>query len=184
MSSQLKKSRSKRLTKRKVLIKKEGRPAVRRHITEKAMLRAIKGSGGVVKLIAERLGCTWHAVYRIIKSEKWPNINLALEEEKEFVGDLAEETIRSVMEQRIDLASAARTARWYLERRHRDRGFTETKEVQVSGGDRPVRVEHEHYVDVDKLRNLPLDVRVKLLEAMDEQNQGEEIEGEIVNEGE
>ena len=141
---------------------------VRRRLTRTRLLKAVVDSGGVLTEIAKRLDCTYHALWSVIKNEKFPDVNERIEEEKEVVGDLAERTVKEVMQQRLDVPSAARTARWWLERKCSDRGFKEKKELTLEGGKRPLQVNQGALIPIDEL-NLPLEVRRELLKAIEEQ---------------
>jgi len=155
----------------KVKIKKKKRKITRAPSpTKSQLLRAIKGSGGIVLNIAERGGWSRGMVYDYLKGDKWPEVREAFLQEREKVGDLAENTIQTVINQRLDLGEAARTARWYLERRCPDRGYKDKKELTLEGGKRPLHIQNETLIPLESL-NLPLEVRKQILEAMEAQEE-------------
>lgn len=134
-----------------------------KRITEKRLLKAIKGSGGIISLIAVRLGCRRSRIAAIMKCHDWPLVEQALEDEREKVGDLAEQTVMDTMRQRLDLGTALRSARWYLERKHKDRGFTPRQEIQLEGGKTPITINNQS-LDISQL---PQVLREQLLEQLE-----------------
>lgn len=140
-------------------------------IRPKAMLKAIIGTAGILNVIADRLQVERWEVRLALRREgqAWDYVRKVYEEECERVGDLAEGTIREAIEQRLDIPSAVRAATWYLQHKHKDRGFGEKTEVTLQGGKQPIRVNHtsaETVLTVDDLDDLPLDLRKQLLEAL------------------
>lgn len=131
--------------------------------------KAILGSFGNKSLIAERLGCSVAAVYKALAREGWEDIKALLEIELERVADVAEDTILTAMKQRMDMATASRTAQWLLSRaRHRNRKMTDESKVIHEGGDKPIQVSSA--IPVDAL-DLPLEVRKQILEAVERKAQ-------------
>lgn len=138
-------------------------------VSEANLLKAIPDSAGNLKTIAERVGVGRNAIYVAIRQKRWPAVNEAYEEELERMGDIAEETIKTIMQQRIDLGTAARTARWFLERKHTDRGYKPKKEVTLEGGQTPLQIHGgETLVCIETLQ-LPIEVKKQVLEAMRKQ---------------
>ena len=146
-------------------------------ITPAQFKKALPGTCGNVKLIAERLQVSWGCIYNKLKrlreghkkyqTKAWQSAWQAYKDEQEYMADIAEETIGDVMRQRLDLSSAARTAKWYLERKHgEDRGYKEKRELTLEGGSTPIHVKNEEVLPLDSL-DLPLDVRKQILEAME-----------------
>jgi hypothetical protein len=149
----------------------EKRPAKKPvRLTLQKIINAIPDSGGIIKRIAERLDCSYTHVCEQIK--KHPEAVDALAVERERVGDIAEETVLDMMRQRIDMGEAARTSRWYLERRHPDRGYVERKHTTIEGGDKPLHVQNETLLPIDSL-DLPLAVKKQILEAMEKKDEKE-----------
>lgn len=135
-----------------------------RLITLPALKKAIAGSGGILNRIAKRLSVTRGRVCKML--DKWPDAQVAMEQERETVLDLAEGTIHEMMMQRIDFREAAANARWYAEKRGEKRGYAPRKTVTIEGGDKPLRVQNETLLPLDKL-DLPIEVKRQILDAME-----------------
>ena len=84
--------------------------------TEKDVLTAIKGSGGIVSAIAQRLGCEWATADKSV--QKWKSTLAAYADEKETILDLAESTIVKDIKGGSD-----QSAKWYLSKKGKDRGY-------------------------------------------------------------
>lgn len=92
-------------------------------MSQKKILKAIAGSGGVVKLIAQRLNVDWHTAKKnIMKDEVTKS---AYEDECDTVADLAETVILEALN-----AHDVRTAQWYLERKGAKRGYNPSIELK------------------------------------------------------
>jgi hypothetical protein len=85
------------------------------------VLDAIKGSKGILSVIADNLGCKRYTVEAILKrpGEKWDAVRRAFDAESEKAVDQAELTIHDLIAQEKDLAVAAQTAKWLLSRRRK-----------------------------------------------------------------
>jgi transposase-like protein len=59
--------------------------------TDKAILEAIKDSGGIMSTIARKLGVTWHTADSWIRESG--ELMEALKDEKEIILDMADSTI-------------------------------------------------------------------------------------------
>lgn len=103
------------------------------------ILTAIRGSGGVVSTIAQRLDVTRSTVYRYLKK---PRYREAYDDEVSLVLDLAESVVMGNIR-----ASAHRQrasgytevidsgdAKWYLSRKGADRGYGERSELDINAG--------------------------------------------------
>ena len=91
--------------------------------TQKAVLEAIKGSGGIMSAIARRLDVTWYTAKKYV--EKWQATREALLAEMESVKDIAESTlIKSIQ------SGNTQDAKWYLSKKAKDRGFADRIEVE------------------------------------------------------
>lgn len=64
--------------------------------TEAEMIEAIKGSGGLVSVVARRLGCSRATVYRYC--DRYPSVREALEDEREVLLDAAEKGLFDAVE--------------------------------------------------------------------------------------
>jgi transposase-like protein len=124
-------------------------PAKRAHSLD-AILRAVKGSGGVVSAIAARLGVQRSTVYSYAK--KWAKVNEAIEEEREGLLDMAESVlftnIRATHQTQQeamkagDFAAAVMEsgdARWLLQVRRKEL-YSPRHEVTGAGGG-PIQTE-------------------------------------------
>jgi len=95
--------------------------------TAKQFTDAIPGSGGIIAAIAKRVGCDWHTAQKYI--DTYPTIRQAYEDECSSIDDMAESTvIKAIRDGDVG------TAKWWLEKRRRDK-FTDRTEVVVSGPD-------------------------------------------------
>jgi len=129
-------------------------------ITKARAKHAIAESYGVITLIAARLGVTIGAFRNKIKDPKWGDIRELLNDEMEKIKDVAEKTVYDVMTQRLDIGAASVAARWYLEKKAKDRGYSEAPPG--------VNILNQNLISVAAL-NLPIEVRRALLEAIEEQ---------------
>lgn len=146
----------------------------------KKLKRAIEGSGGIKKVIADKLNLPYMTVWKII--DRAPqSIHDMIEKEKEYMADVAEQTVLESMQQRLDIATASRTALRVLNsNKHKKRGYSEDSKLTIEGGDKPLRVQNESVLDIDTL-DLPINVRKKILSAMKKkelEQAGGEGEGE------
>lgn len=147
------------------LMEKPPRPAKPPRYKKKRsdFIAAIEGSGGIIQLIADRMGCTWETVRRYLQNPdpKWDRVRVAYNSAVEAGIDTAESTIIEMIGQRKDLAVAAQTARWFLGH----------KRANIYG--EKATVTHEGTVRVNQLNvtldtlDLPLDVKRMILEKMD-----------------
>lgn len=94
----------------------------RAKISQKKLLTAIKGTGGIVSAIAQRLGVDWHTARNAI--DRFPAARQAWDDERETLLDLAETKI-------IDSIRNGDTndAKWVLSRLGRERGYGEKIEA-------------------------------------------------------
>jgi hypothetical protein len=138
-----------------------GRPKGRTRppLREKDLLKAIRGSCGVIKRIAEKALCHPSSVRAWIDGND--AVAAAWKEEIESRVDEAENAVMHWINDRDDGRNSSATARWYLERRHKD--YTPRKELQVDGV-----LEHfgtARIVEVD-IEQLTLETRVQILDAL------------------
>lgn len=162
-------SRNHNIKRNKYAIKKVRKPKV--SLSKPRVMKAIPGSGGRISTMAHKLGTTYKSLHRALRRPAWEDVREAIHEEKERLADVAEFTIDEMISQRLDFRVAASTARWYLERLHSDRGYQERKNVTLEGGEHPIRVEQKSLIAV---ANLPLNLRVQLLEELDSRVEEEE----------
>ena len=84
--------------------------------TEKKVLAAIKGSGGIVTTIANRLGSDWHTAKKL--TQKWETTKQAIIDERETILDMSESTVlKSIKE------GNTQDAKWLLSSLAKDRGY-------------------------------------------------------------
>ena len=94
-----------------------------RHYTEQEVLKAIKGCGGVVLTVAEKLNCQWKTADNFIK--KWESTLSAFEDEGISVKDISERKIIDAIK-----GDDVQTAKWYLSKKAKDRGYGDTIEIE------------------------------------------------------
>jgi len=112
-------------------------------ITQNKMMKAIKGSNGIISTIAKNLKCEWHTAKTYI--DKWEETKQALKDEQETFGDFVE----SKAMERINEGSET-MIRFYLGTLYKKRGFTEKTEMELTGKDgNPIQTEN-----VDKLEKV------------------------------
>jgi len=112
-------------------------------------------------------------VKKAINRPDWIDVKEALQEEIDAVADIAEQTIRDAMSQRLDISTASRTAQWLLTRaRHKDRQLGDESRVILEGGDKPIHTVNENTVDIETL-SLPLEMRKAILEAIESKQKNE-----------
>lgn len=131
------------------------------------LLKAIKGSCGIRHRITKRLGCAYETLNRALQMEgdDWEECRNLFKAEREKVGDIAEITVCESMQQRVDIGVASTTARWYLDRKHADRGYGKKDQLTLEGGSNPITMRHT-LIPVGKL-NLSLQCKREILKAME-----------------
>ena len=136
-------------------------------ITPSRFKKALEGSYGLKGVLVQRLDCTYYALNRALAREgdAWDECRYLYKLEQEKVGDLAERTIFEVMRSMMDVSLAAQTARWYLDRKHADRGYGKKEQVTLEGGQNPLNVNHT-IIPIAAL-NLPLETKRDILKAVE-----------------
>lgn len=134
------------------------------NITHKRLLKAIKGSHGIVSRIAKRLGVVHQAVTLRIKAPGYERCLEALEAERESLVDDAEKECRYLIRQRKDLKAKGSLVKFVLQTKGRLRGYQESKEVTIQGGDKPLQINAKHIVSVE---TLPLDLRRNMMKHLE-----------------
>ena len=95
--------------------------------TEKKVLVAIKGSGGIITTISNRLGAEWHTAKNLVN--RWESTKQAYKDERESILDMSESTLlRSIKE------GDTQSAKWMLSTLGRERGFNERVEIVGKDG--------------------------------------------------
>lgn len=136
-------------------------------LTPVRVKKALEGSHGIKGLIAQRLGCSYYALSKAMAREgdAWDECRYLYKLEQEKVGDIAERTVFEVMRSMKDVPVAAQTARWYLDRKHVDRGYGKKEQVTLEGGQNPISINHT-LIPIAAL-NLPLETKREILKAME-----------------
>ena len=96
-----------------------------RKYTKKQIEEAVKGSGGIISVIARKLGCSWETAKKNI--DKFEECLLQIKEERETVTDMAETTIINSIQ-----SGDVQTAKWYLSTIGRDRGYGDKLDVSAN----------------------------------------------------
>lgn len=114
------------------------------------VIEAMKGTGGIKTVIAQRLGCHRHTIDNYI--ERYSTVAQAYEDERETVADFAE----SVVIQNIRLAFQRQAqekvevdstdAKWFLAMKAKDRGYAERREYAGVEGE-PLTIIFRERVD-------------------------------------
>lgn len=96
--------------------------------SKKAIIEAIKDSGGIMSTIARRLDVTWHTADSWVK--QYDETKQALQDERETILDLAESTLfRNIKD------GNSQDAKWLLSTMGKNRGYSERQEITgVDGG--------------------------------------------------
>jgi hypothetical protein len=95
----------------------------RRKYSNRKILNAIKGSGGIKTTIAKRLKCDWNTVHNYVTTV--PELMVAYNDECESITDMAATVlVRSIQ------SGNATDAKWYLERRRKDL-FSLRREIAI-----------------------------------------------------
>lgn len=100
-----------------------------------------------------------------MEGDDWEECRNLLKAETEKVGDIAEITVCESMQQRVDIGVASTTARWYLDRKHADRGYGKKEQLTLEGGQNPISINHT-LIPIAAL-NLPLETKKEILKAME-----------------
>ena len=86
--------------------------------TAQQFISAIPGSGGIVSIIADRVGCAWNTARKYI--DKHPTVRVAYNAECEKVLDAAESVILGKIKEKDE-----QIAKWYLTMKGRRRGYAQ-----------------------------------------------------------
>lgn len=103
---------------------------------------AIPGSGGIISVIAKRVGCAWHTANKYIKD--YPTIKAAYADETESLVDLAESTVLKAIRD-----GDVGAAKWFLQTKGKARGYTERHEHTGADGGPIVVVNWDEADDAD-----------------------------------
>ena len=95
-------------------------------LSRKKILQAIPDSGGIMTIIAGRLGVAWHTAQRAIES--YPETQQAYQDEQERILDLAESKLYDSIQR-----GESQDVKWYLSKKGKKRGYGEQIDVNQSG---------------------------------------------------
>lgn len=125
--------------------------------TEAQVAAALRENLGLIQLTADSLGV--HRITLWTYFKRWPKLRQIQQEARKRPVDKAERLV----EHSIDQGDVG-TAKWYLERKGRNRGYATRTESRVGGDPAapPVKVQHEHF----PLDALPLAQKIAILEAV------------------
>ena len=103
-------------------------------LTKEDVLEAIKGSGALITTIQKRLSpkagknISWCCAKEY--TERWEETKQAMEDERQTVLDVAENTImQEVYKHNTEVA------KWYLKQKGRDRGYEEAAQINLTHAD-------------------------------------------------
>lgn len=103
-------------------------------LTDGKILKAIKGSGGIISKIAKRCGVEWNTVSNYINAEGKEHIREAYNAEKELLLDTSEELLlNSIKNPTVDRKTRIETAKYYLGKKGRNRGYGEKLDITTDG---------------------------------------------------
>lgn len=93
-------------------------------ITASEAVNAVQGSKGIIKVVANRLGCSRQHVYNLM--DKFVTVKEAVEEEREGMKDFTE----GKLFQQIDAGNMTAII-FYLKTQAKDRGYVERQEHHI-----------------------------------------------------
>jgi len=96
-------------------------------MTKKAILSAIKDSGGIMSTIAKKLGVNWHTAQTWCN--KFEDTKQALQNEKDTILDMAESTVFKNIKE-----GNSQDAKWLLSTMGKKRGYSERHEITGADG--------------------------------------------------
>jgi len=123
------------------------------HYPPAVFIKALKNTGGVLKNVAEVIGCARSTVYEAAK--RHPEVEAVLQEEREKLKDLAEERLIEQIQQGNMTAII-----WYMKTQMKDRGYVEKQEVEHSGEIKGAEV--QVYLPSNDRDDLPEAVRERM----------------------
>jgi hypothetical protein len=96
--------------------------------TAEQFVKAIKGSGGIISTIAERVGCDWHTAKKWI--ETYPTVAQAYEDECQRINDMAVSVLMKSIKD-----GNTQDAKWWLARKRKTE-FGEA--LDITSGGKPI----------------------------------------------
>lgn len=114
--------------------------------TAEQFIKALDETGGIISLIASKIGCDWHTARKYIDNH--PSVRQAYDSECEKVLDLAESKLIKAMRN-----DDGRMIRFFLGTKGRHRGYVTRQELGgEDGGALPIRIIEvvKHYESGEK----------------------------------
>ena len=102
----------------------KGASGTTKDYTLEQLLKAIEGSNGITQNVAKNLKCQWYTAKKYI--EKFPEAIEAMKHEKEISLDNCENVIQNAIK-----AKDISTAKWYMERIGKLRGYGNESKVEL-----------------------------------------------------
>lgn len=132
-------------------------------------IKAMKGTRGNRRLIAENLRIGYNTVCLILQRPDWQDVKALLDAERQKAIDKAEDVVMNAIEGN-DVVIATQNARWLLARLRPDQ-YAEKSTTVLEGGNNPIKV-LQGVVDLNAL-NMPLEVKRQVLAALDAKQEAE-----------
>lgn len=138
-------------------------------ITPDRLVKAIRGSHGNKSRIGRRLSVTRASVCNCLKrpGPEWEKCRLAYDDEIQKGLDDSEKTMSFLVKQRDDYKTAFAASKFLLSNLGADRGFLATKNIILSGGKEPIKLQHSADPDLVDIDSLPLELRKQLLACLE-----------------
>jgi hypothetical protein len=148
-------------------------------VTPSRFRKAVQGTHGNRRLIAEKLECSYGLVQRIINTRgsdpRWQRAITEFYLEQERVLDLSENAIIDCIKQEHNRELRLKAATWMLTQQGKQRGYGDRSRVIHEGGENPIRVNHAHAVIPFEALKLPVKLRKDILRALDTEDSGEDV---------
>jgi hypothetical protein len=117
-------------------------------VTKKRFKKALRGTGGVLLHVAQRLGVRWASLQQRLQHPEWKDMLVLLEQEKLTVGQEAEKAILRIIKLKDEPAVALKASTWYQERTNPT--YKPKKEVTIEGGENPLKV-NTNFIPLEQL---------------------------------
>lgn len=94
-------------------------------------IEAIHSTGGIISVIASRVGCDWHTVRRYI--DGYPTVRQAYKDERHKITDVAQHNIiKAIRDGDLQMS------KWWLQ--VMDNDFTPKQELDLLSGGQPITI--------------------------------------------
>ena len=104
-------------------------------LSKKKVKNAIKGSGGVLSVLAEKCDVSRSAITQFLQKKRNQDVKELIEQEKERIIDLAENKLHGLINKEDFQA-----IRYYLNTKGKSRGYVEKQEVEHTGISTPIEI--------------------------------------------